>query len=812
LELKGHGIFSDLNRDGIDDYIQYQYAPQDKRSTIYIFKNATSLVDEIHCNGRITYVTALDWNSDGQEEILHTFTRDDSAFLRIIDHEGNVLVPAKFLYKGQPRTDSTGYYEWMGIVKDIQMTDLDDDGRDELIITFSETYARYPRGLFVYDAATLHEKKRFLFGPSVLNRPILADVDGDGKKEIYIGTASPCNGARINGTDDFHSYVFVLDHNLDLKWQRIVGGRFTTAQILIQEPKIPGNFVLICLSREAGNISPAAYLEQFDPLTGKRLAAPFIFPAKTVESHALQWDNDPQWEFIFLIGKRKITILDDNLQTVAEKSYGMDAKSLWIVRDWNQDGKYEIACIIGDKWFLLGKNLNPIAPIPFVPTGDKLNYKYVMFFRMANRSPLLVTSDTGQNHTFLLDFLPNRMYFWQKYGNVFIWFVALSLIVGLGYLTVTTRHRFQFLKNLSQKMGLLSPYPLLIMDDRQQILFANASARELLGLENQHLPADMKTTLNHFPHLTDVFLELRFNDPMRTERDLVIPNLDNGFYHMVAEPVHHPKHSRPFWVISLHPKNEPLTTQNHSAWAAMAQRIAHDIKNPLTSIQLALQRLQMEYQDYAPQLAERLDPYVDRIIERIQSLRRLSRGFMKLINTEELTFEPLDLHQFLRELQEQSYFDLPSDIQLEIEADDNVPPAWADREQLQIVIENLVSNAVNAMKEGGKLTIRVYSPAREISKNDGKPSREYVVLEVRDTGHGIPDHLKSRLFTPYATGSRSGTGLGLVIVKKIVSDHDGYIEFETEVNKGTVFRVFLPVADHTQEDRPDRVTRQSRVA
>jgi signal transduction histidine kinase len=119
----------------------------------------------------------------------------------------------------------------------------------------------------------------------------------------------------------------------------------------------------------------------------------------------------------------------------------------------------------------------------------------------------------------------------------------------------------------------------------------------------------------------------------------------------------------------------------------------------------------------------------------------------------------------------------------------DVPKVWIDREQMKQVFMNLILNAIQAMKDGGSISISTSLSAR----NDAEIIREYVQVEVRDTGIGIPQENLERIFDPFFTSKDEGSGLGLAVSHQIVQEHGGFVTVESAVGKGTAFFVHVPV-------------------
>jgi len=245
------------------------------------------------------------------------------------------------------------------------------------------------------------------------------------------------------------------------------------------------------------------------------------------------------------------------------------------------------------------------------------------------------------------------------------------------------------------------------------------------------------------------------------------------------------------WLVRIQ-ASDAADADAYRTWGLMARRVAHDLKNPLTSILLTLQRLQMEYRDRAPDAADDLDAYTARIEERIEHLRRMTKNFMKFIGAETPTLVRTDLNTYLDAQVDLLRSGLPPDIRLRVKQEPDLPPIRIDTEQIQSVLENLVRNAVNALPDGGQITIATRLE-QGLRLDPDTPPRDYVELEVLDTGVGMGSAVRERLFEPGFTTSEEGTGLGLAIVQKVIRDHGGYIHVESERGTGSAICLLLPV-------------------
>jgi two-component system nitrogen regulation sensor histidine kinase NtrY len=226
-----------------------------------------------------------------------------------------------------------------------------------------------------------------------------------------------------------------------------------------------------------------------------------------------------------------------------------------------------------------------------------------------------------------------------------------------------------------------------------------------------------------------------------------------------------------------------IKAQKAAAWQEVAQRIAHEIKNPLTPIQLSAQRLRKKAVEQAPDLRAVVDDATTAIINEVTSLKTLVDEFSSFARMPVPQPESLNLHDVLRDVI-QLYQAAYRDVRFHARFDPELPPALADRNQMKRVFTNLIENAVEAVNKRGEVWVTtswLSSPPR-------------VRIEVADDGPGIHPDDRDKLFLPYFSKKKSGTGLGLAIVQRIVSDHNGHIRVADRRPHGTAFVVELPVA------------------
>jgi two-component system nitrogen regulation sensor histidine kinase NtrY len=231
---------------------------------------------------------------------------------------------------------------------------------------------------------------------------------------------------------------------------------------------------------------------------------------------------------------------------------------------------------------------------------------------------------------------------------------------------------------------------------------------------------------------------------------------------------------------------ELVRAQRARAWQEVARRIAHEIKNPLTPIQLSAQRLRRRYGGLLEEAdGEVLDDATRTIIAQVEGLKRLVDEFSRFAKMPESRPAPEDLNQVVEEMVA-LYRPVHTQVQFDIHLHDHLPIIEVDAGQIKRVLVNLLDNAISALAGSPDGMIEIHT--------DYDPQRELVRLVVADNGPGLTKEAKDRLFEPYFSTKQGGTGLGLAIVKSIVADHRGYVRATDNQPCGTRFVLEFPMS------------------
>jgi len=216
--------------------------------------------------------------------------------------------------------------------------------------------------------------------------------------------------------------------------------------------------------------------------------------------------------------------------------------------------------------------------------------------------------------------------------------------------------------------------------------------------------------------------------------------------------------------------------EREMAWKEMAKQVAHEIKNPLTPMKLALQHLRQTYLDKVSNFDQVFDEVSKTVIEQIDALSRIATEFSHFARMPNPRLEVCDPNVILTE----STHLFEQDIRFDLDLQQGIDPVRADREELRRAFINIIRNGMQAMNGAGRMTIT--------SKLEGRS----VTIGIRDHGPGIPEEIKARLFQPNFSTKTDGMGLGLAIVKKTIDDLNGTITIESIHGEGTTVTIVLP--------------------
>ncbi|SEK82846.1 two-component system sensor histidine kinase NtrB [Pacificibacter marinus] len=342
------------------------------------------------------------------------------------------------------------------------------------------------------------------------------------------------------------------------------------------------------------------------------------------------------------------------------------------------------------------------------------------------------------------------------------------------------------------------PVPSVIVSDDDKIAEMNSAAEDFLNASVRSVrgvPVFDKLAI-------DAPLEEAFERVRRDDAPMFINNVDVSGGN--AAPVQcniqiAPLAGKPGWILFLMEPRQIADRlgRSHSVKSSarsaigMAEMLAHEIKNPLAGITGAAQLLSMGISAEDQELT-------DLIVEESRRIVALLEQVEQFGNLRPPAKRPINIHDLIDRARKSAELSYGASMTFVEDFDPSLPSTFVDGDQFMQVLLNLFKNASEASnKEGGTIRIRTfYDLALRLRRKDGSGAALPLQVEITDDGPGLPPEIASDIFEPFVSGRENGTGLGLALVSKIISDHEGWISVDSVPGK-TVFRISLPVAPKT---------------
>ncbi len=332
----------------------------------------------------------------------------------------------------------------------------------------------------------------------------------------------------------------------------------------------------------------------------------------------------------------------------------------------------------------------------------------------------------------------------------------------------------------------------LTIDSGLQVRTANAAAAHILGVPGTRPGGgsleDLGRQLPHTGPFVDSLLRHLHAGDREWQEQITLFGLSGRQLLMCRGALLTAAHEHGGHVIVFDDVTALVQGQRDAAWSEVARRLAHEIKNPLTPIQLAAERLRLKYLRTLPAAeTETLERLTTTIIQQVETMKGMVNTFSDYARNPTADHEPINLNRLIDEVLDLYRSDDPR-MTLAAELASDLPPVHADPNRLRQVMNNLISNAIEAQADQPRCRIKVAT--RLLREADTAA----VELRIMDRGPGIAPEMLSQVFEPYVSSKPKGTGLGLPIVKKIIEEHGGRVWVENNPDGGATAVIRLPVS------------------
>ena len=305
------------------------------------------------------------------------------------------------------------------------------------------------------------------------------------------------------------------------------------------------------------------------------------------------------------------------------------------------------------------------------------------------------------------------------------------------------------------------------LDKFGKIFLPNRRALDLLYLDKNINNSYLTDVV---PEMSDMFLELKKSNQKIITKEIELIRNKKKIIIITTITAEKNKNKVLGYVVTFDDMTEFFKMQRVAAWSDVARRIAHEIKNPLTPIQLAAERIKRKYKKHITLEPEIFLSCISTIIRQVDGMRKMVNEFSAFARMPVPVFTKVNLTNLVSDIASLSVLS-NENIKVNIKVPKRTLYAWVDENQITQAMQNIISNGINSMierKNNNKIKNMLTVELKKVKNNYN--------ISVSDTGIGLPENIKDDLTDPYVTSRKNGTGLGLAIVKKIMEDHNGTLE------------------------------------
>jgi len=328
----------------------------------------------------------------------------------------------------------------------------------------------------------------------------------------------------------------------------------------------------------------------------------------------------------------------------------------------------------------------------------------------------------------------------------------------------------------------------IVTNRDNKIILMNKRMEDIIGTPaDRALNIDI-TECNLTPELKDVIVNALINNERVLEKEVNISRNDKTFTITIL-PLVHTGDTEGNIIILMDITEKKMRefqlrqAESLAALTTLSAGVAHEIKNPLASIDIHIQLINREISKFKEEDVKNIKNLLAIVKEEIDRLNSIVQDFLFAVRPMNFNLSNENINDIIKDMIDFLKYELmDADIEVIYELDDNLPPVLVDPKYLKQALLNVIKNSIEAIHGGGKIIIKTEETV------DGD-----VVIHIIDNGEGIPPELMKKIFEPYFTTRKSGTGLGLVIVYKIIKELGGDIRVKSEPGKGTIFSIKLPV-------------------
>jgi len=779
IEPSYYWIFADLKGNG-EEYLLSASVTKPDIQTLLIKDQTGKTITQINFTDKIRNIKVL----------IDPRNQDRWLFTSINNQESTRIKAFKYIWENQLKREEKDFesiarmdtlkkwksIEWVGTINPILLEDINQDNRLELLCSCTDCYTVNPRGLVLYDFDSGRILWRFDFSTQPYS-VLCDDFNNDGIKEIICSNFALKNTTEAkNGIDDYHTWLMVFDINGKLIYLKKENDGYGNIGLVSDDLNKDEKKEIIAIISSEGNSYISNTVQTYN-WTGKSL----IKIANYTISESFE-ENDPSIVYnsmdqkenkllLLAVNSFPLLALDDKLNKIQSK-YKYIVVKVWDVEDLNQDGTKEILIQTADNRFVvLDNKLKEKASLENPFSNKEKIIAQIVKAGFGKPSRIVLSTDR-EVRFYKYQKLPFIILAWRFIdSNIEIICILLSLLIILILISNFYNRNYYKLTvdNISQGTILLS--------NKDKISYMNKYVVHLLS---DQFPEIRYKSINSLSEINSE-LSIILKNFSKSKLKEIHTTLNLGSQNL-THFVHIKKLSGFFhnYLIILKPINKMISSDSDKlAWADTARRLSHNVRRHITNIILALKPLQ-ENDSIQGQ-----KKYADIVRDEIEKIRIYTHAFQRFTELKDYDLKLQDIIPSLEHCL--SRINIPDNITLIKNWDLKSIEAWIEPIRFEEALYNLINNSIESMSDGGSLSITVKNFPNHISAKCKLSN----MVEIEDTGKGIPNKYIEEIWQPFFTTKDSGTGIGLPETKKIIESMGGKIFIQSEENQGTVVTIWL---------------------
>ncbi|MCK9556520.1 MAG: ATP-binding protein [Candidatus Cloacimonetes bacterium] len=659
-------------------------------------------------------------------------------------------------------------YTWTAFFVPQIIDDIDGDDRLEIVCTAYDGYSSNPRGLIAYDWES-GAQKWFYRSPAVFSGFFYDDFDLDGSKEFLLSNISFNNNTMsIDGLNDFSGNLVILNTKGELTHLHRIFDGLGALTVNVADVDQDGKLDIFAVASTRGNNTDADCIIRFSYDDGrlirkKELSLPKSLMMFDHNDFLQRMDSSSEYRLILSDALRGIICFDEDLNECHSRTV-RNVKRICTITDIDHNGKKEIIALNNeDELQVFNHDLLEIARTPL-----SLEDQNLMGIRVINRAEGMQTSIAvimdKSIHFYYLQHISFFLLVYRLLKAHALWLMLILLAIVI-YMGIYISKR---------KQDAISTYNLLdegvfLVNKKGCILFANKVAISMAPQNESRSYCKHLRTIS--PDLDEALAKMRRSMSSQEHLEIIL----NGKPLKVSLQRSHSYSGRYF--IFMYRKLADIESDTLQ-WAETARRLSHHVRRHITNVILALDPLE---KDCSQEDAE----YLDIIKSEIEKVRVFTHAFQRFTEMHNYDLKVQDLIPSV----EHALSNTKIRDNIKIIRNYNLKSIHAKIEPIRFeeAIVNIINNATEAMPEGGTLHISI----REFPLHQSPGGNLSVLVEIEDSGKGIPQKYMEDIWKPFFTTNQSGTGIGIPETRKIVDSMGGLIDIQSEEGLGTTVSIWL---------------------